>query len=651
VKPTCGRCRTAGLLCPGTPAPATTSLRWSTKHEVYLPRTQSDVSARQEVQLVDDDLPTSVTSPPRTAADGLNDFDEVSEPSRDMLAADEAAILDDIPELASEMGSITQSYPSTSTTDEYASDSTTLDLQESNADANIGNSDLIWSSWSGCCDHCLSGSSVCRCLIQEDTDGFPEPTDVQARNQSNCITRSPVREETTEFGILCPITYNPTDLVQDLCRYYFEHICGIFSSYDSDENPFRTIVSRKWQSSRPMLNAILSMSAAKLSRTMPGLQRVGQQYQAFAFQALQEALQDASTVSSELMLVILMLGLSASWHDTTDLGLAHLGFADSAIRNGLLDCSYGELDTVFFHKSLIYWKMTLAPAYPTASSSGNQVASSLIKLNERIDYDRMHTPRSDDNWKVRPHPWTGIAAHPQALFTKSCKLVQDVRSSQACSTVSSANIFAMSEALREAVEVESEVHTLELPSVDQIRDLGDCRTPAIHHVLMAEAYIYATLYQIYLFFPDILERRQTNPTRWSIPQGSTFEQSHTPSSTNLQHNKTQRYRVVQYLEDTVLSRLECIDFRSRTACLQPLLLLVAADSLASADESAPISERTHVRRRRAWIFERLANLEAQSIRVDSVQKAVDKTFRLMEDGKAVFWMDVLDLLGLWTMIG
>ena len=147
-----------------------------------------------------------------------------------------------------------------------------------------------------------------------------QATDVGTHQHHTGVADSRFRAEDTPKPLISAL--NPSlDVPSRLIKYYFSFVCTIFSTFDSNQNPFRFFVGQKWQNSRPIFYAMLSMSAAKLSRSHPDMKIIGLRHQSLAFEALREEMSRSSGFSSDILLTIPMLGLSTAWHDKKDLGI------------------------------------------------------------------------------------------------------------------------------------------------------------------------------------------------------------------------------------------------------------------------------------------------------------------------------------------
>ncbi|KAM5346035.1 hypothetical protein ACJ41O_009040 [Fusarium nematophilum] len=176
-------------------------------------------------------------------------------------------------------------------------------------------------------------------------------------------------------------------------EFYFKETSQLFSCYDSSMNPFRTTVSRLWDSSPLLYTTLKSMAAASLVDDFPHL---------------------------GALLAMLMLGGSAGWHDPTDLGLPFF----NRIRRKLASVQTGsferhDADSHFFHQATTYWEML--PSYvaesddPDSSDNmalavvGRGVSLYLVDpaishlsdlLERRLVRERLFSPAEGDSGEV-----------------------------------------------------------------------------------------------------------------------------------------------------------------------------------------------------------------------------------------------------------
>ncbi|KAJ5373877.1 Aflatoxin biosynthesis regulatory protein [Penicillium concentricum] len=415
-----------------------------------------------------------------------------------------------------------------------------------------------------------------------------------------------------------------------LIEYYFKEVAALFSSYDSQMNPFRTTVSRLWGSSLAMCRTMQSMAAATLVTEFPQFGPMGRRMRDEAIDIItrEEVIDDKS------LLALLMLGQTASWHDPNDLGISFFNLlrkqlntiASSSHSPGFGLPKNDSNNYRFFEEALIYWEMLLsfvADNDTMVLSDNSRTASS---TGESFVLQRV------------PHPWTGIARDTQFTVHEVGQLVRRERKRIHSRRFTSQDDITRAQlAIEKARELEERLLGLAHPSEAEIVSPGDDDTPVWHLLTMAEAYRCVGLMQLYRVFPDLLHNRLPAPTstspqypsnadpaprdsffpidldsmnlsagfgdpssttgqnatRHNAPSPSTISSPHnlyrhsphhipSPPPPDTQQTLTPEALYSNWLTEfavTTLSRLKTIPLESRTRCLQPFLLVASCSEL------------------------------------------------------------------------
>lgn len=428
------------------------------------------------------------------------------------------------------------------------------------------------------------------------------------------------RSSSRDFATISRSLNNPS---WTLIEYYFKEVAALFSSYDSQMNPFRTTVSRLWGSSLAMCRTMQSMAAATLVNDFPQFGPMGRKMRDEAVEIItREAVMD-----DKALLALLMLGQTASWHDPKDLGISFFNLLRKQV-NSLASSSnapnFGFAKSVsnnyrFFEEALIYWEMLLSFVTDNDSMlfSDDSRASS---MGEALVLQRI------------PHPWTGIARDTQFTVHEVGRLVRRERKRIRTRQFTSQEEIARARmAIKKAQELEERLLGLAHPSEAEIVSPGDEETPVWHLLTMAEVYRCTGLMQLYRVFPDLLRNRLPHPEVGEYP-GSTSstardpffpidldsmnmfpgfaETSSNPGSSNTTNQPTTLYtpssppqntypashsqsnptstedfnpdlhdKWLTEFAVTTLSRLKTIPIESRTRCLQPFLLVASCSEL------------------------------------------------------------------------
>ncbi|KAJ5964443.1 Aflatoxin biosynthesis regulatory protein [Penicillium vulpinum] len=415
-----------------------------------------------------------------------------------------------------------------------------------------------------------------------------------------------------------------------LIEYYFKEVAALFSSYDSQMNPFRTTVSRLWGSSLAMCRTMQSMAAATLVTEFPQFGPMGRRMRDEAIDIItrEEVIDDKS------LLALLMLGQTASWHDPNDLGISFFNLLRKQL-NTIASSSHGpgfgfpkndSNNYRFFEEALIYWEMLLSFVTDNDTIVLSDNSRNASSTGESFVLQRV------------PHPWTGIARDTQFTVHEVGQLIRRERKRiHSRRFTSQSDITRAQLAIEKARELEERLLGLAHPSESEIVSPGDDDTPVWHLLTMAEAYRCIGLMQLYRVFPDLLHNRlpastsappqypsnadpasrdpffpvdldsmnlsagfgDPSPARAQntnsqqnapSPSGSSphnlyrHSPHHLPSppSPDTQQTPTPETLYGNWLTEfavTTLSRLKTIPLESRTRCLQPFLLVASCSEL------------------------------------------------------------------------
>lgn len=441
------------------------------------------------------------------------------------------------------------------------------------------------------------------------------------------------------------------DIESVLVQHYFKDVCGLFSSFDSMLNPFRTTIGRIFQDSSAIYYAIQSMAAAHLANTFPNMTAVGIEMQRKACDSLQAELplvQSGQASSTMTFLSIILLGLTTCWHESSELGEDFLTTARSLILPKLLCNSEREevqRETQFFEESLIYWEMLMGFVTQDAMAF-----SSGPVLRSRVDPKKAPPVARNRDGQIVPHPWTGIAPTVQMLFAEVGRLV---RRERLLHMSGATDIRQRQDNLLNAATLEEDLLAAEYPMAEELADPGDERTAKRDFVVIAEAYRCAGLLELYRVFPSILRKRLgTDKFTWAdkaefefpVPR---FETPYEDTDTKLWINSLALH---------ILEELESLPSSTGTCCLQPILLVTAASELrfvssldyfdVYANDAKVLQARDFVDRR---LHEYAMRLPAKPIR--TAIEIVKESWRRLDDGQDVFWIDVMVEKGWHTVMG
>lgn len=396
------------------------------------------------------------------------------------------------------------------------------------------------------------------------------------------------------------------------------------------------------------------MAAACLADLFPKWHVVGTEMRRKAIEHV-EAEITASDVNIGSLLSLVMLGLTASWHNANDLGRKEFNYARKIMCDvragrvpGLVEISRSNgRNFQFFQEAMIYWEMLLS--YVVDDDS--------VVFVQQSEHAASHESNllSEHNF---PHPWTGVAKEPQAIVFEVGRLVRQERHrirNQRFTT--SADIKAASKALTTAKQLADSLQQLELPMEDIIVNPGDDLTPVKHLLTIAECYRLAGLLQLQRVFPDLL------------PGLLTYQPDASSSYTWSRRSETAIDTHLSMLALKIIDLLRTVPIESRTRCVQPFLLVAVASELQlttpSDNPTAPpdfddtialpdVPSAVDKLQARKFVIGRLSMFEhvlpAKPIR--QMVEIVSETWRRMDRGTPdVYWMDVMIEKGWETMMG
>ncbi|KAG9767957.1 hypothetical protein KCU88_g7355, partial [Aureobasidium melanogenum] len=285
-----------------------------------------------------------------------------------------------------------------------------------------------------------------------------------------------------------------TDDSSLLVAYYFKSTAQIFSCYDGNLNPFRKTISNLWQRSSLIFHSVSSMAAASLDQIFP-------QYRILARHHRREAVKlvgEAQAIDETVLLAMLMLGGTASWHNPRDMGTYFFNTVATKLRQMRVSGHFKHDDTNFrfFQEAMMYWEMLLA--YVVDSHELHKSGGSALIDEQRV------APRQV------PHPWTGVARETQYLVQEVGRLVRQQRKrARLHRFMTQSHIKELQRALRYAEDLECRLLAILRPPPHQsdVVNPDDRETPLWHLFTLAEIYRSAGLIQLYRVFPDLLHAR------------------------------------------------------------------------------------------------------------------------------------------------
>jgi hypothetical protein len=663
--PGCLQCKKRNVACPGYEK----TLKWSTKYEVFTPTQFKSQSPKPRST---PDLPRTPSNPtpsvPQTVAKGIEALAAVLPAGRKKTAS---------PEIDFNSTRTTSAVPSPPSLEEpvSAQESSTEDGESPREYEPFPMEDINMDPvmFDGLVDAIPMPHDDFNFEPFEDIDfhsgslddhlGFDMPD--HSHKQDVISTSLPVLDREREpsprlsrsllldlyrLPSPSPSPSSSNDVESLLIQHYFKDVCSVFSSFDSVLNPFRTTIGRIYQDSPSINYAIQSMAAAHLANTFPNMAATGLELQRKARDALEVELplaQNGQTSATKTFLSIMLLGLTTSWHDSSALGTEYLSTARDLILPKLFTRSAEaevEREAQFFEESLIHWEMLMGFVTEDAMSFSPK---SGLRPSVASKQNAPATRRPDG--KILPHPWTGIAPMVHFLFAEVGRLVRKERSMDRDSSM---DLRRRQENLMNAASLEEDLLSVTYPSVDEVADTGDERTPKEDFVVMAEAYRCAGLLEIYRVFPSILRKRlgsgkfgNNNYVDFKFPVPR-YETPFEDTDIKLWLNSLAMH---------IIRSLESLPASSGTFCIQPLLLVVAASELkfvssvdffdVDANDAQILSAREFVIRRLQEFALRLPNKPLRQM-----IQLIKETWRQSDEGRDAFWIDVMNEKGYHTIM-
>ncbi|EXJ84252.1 hypothetical protein A1O3_04919 [Capronia epimyces CBS 606.96] len=356
----------------------------------------------------------------------------------------------------------------------------------------------------------------------------------------------------------------------------------------------------------------------------------------------------SSTKKVELIIVVIMFGLSSSWCDLDDLGLAHYNAAATLLRD--LDGKELQLplqNYQYFEECLTYWWMMLS----FACDPSREVIH---------DPPRLTGMRTTTGCRF-PHPLTGISSEVQYLLGKVGYLVFSQRRRVLDRPLTTTDELLQSLSnIEKARGLESQLQTLDFPRSDSIADPKDPSTPVTDLVNIANAYRVCGLLLLYHAFPDLLRSKLTSETL-GLPSDSCYP------------DWESRRQFLGSLSLHALRILGGNNELSGTRTIEAILLVIISGELGwvtptvttHQGQSVPVELEDEPRKsfspepdqgdgddalssgpmleaRNAVLarFERVKSILPFKT-INRMKTLVLKTCELMDQGKDVFWVDVL----------
>ncbi|KAJ5678973.1 hypothetical protein N7462_007217 [Penicillium macrosclerotiorum] len=449
-----------------------------------------------------------------------------------------------------------------------------------------------------------------------------------------------------------------------LVQYYFDYVCKSWSSFDSPLNPFRIIVSRLWSRNAAIYYAIQSMAAASLANDFPGMRAIGIQTQQQAIACLRNnpriGTLHRDNQDDEFFLALLMIGLTTSWHNASDLGLEYLKEAkDHLIQKQQMcqdpDSTFAKQYPLFQH-NLLYWNMLAA-----------FVADDSILLSDESVLEKPDPETSVYliDGQTLPHPWTGPLSQSLRLFYQTARVIRSARifhrthvENIDLATFDFDHLVKEIGLRQKAERLEEDILFTSLPLYCGPVDVGDTNTPPSHFIFLAETYRCAALLQIYHVFPEILEDRLHLNERPEIEKPALFALLFSENPPAHSAEDTRRILALH-----IVSLLDELPSMSGTRFMQLILLTcVSSDLVFSTDALfGPTANAltclnildVEIAQARRKVSTRLSELTLNipKLPMQRISKIVHEVWERADSGRGGYWLDIMIELNLETMMG
>ncbi|KAH8681669.1 fungal-specific transcription factor domain-containing protein [Xylariales sp. PMI_506] len=538
TKPECLMCQKNGRKCPGY----SQSFRWSTKYEKSLTgKAKGPSNLSDLVDATSKAIPHSESADPSASTDPSGSSPISVEPAFPHLPPNEASASLDASILVPD-----------------GSDGSLPPLLDSLIlpEYDYGIQDLLQDIWQDDPQPSLispvdlskpDSTQIVRSPVYFSASGARTPNSIWTLNQPFSPLYQPIFSQ-------IPRTLNDNSSL--LVEEWFRHVCPMWSSFDSDVNLNRKLAYETWTRSEAVMYCLQSMSATCLSSQMPQMRHVAISCLKGAISAIQTKLQAIQSQSigsfpTDVLLALCCVGTAACWIDTKEIGAKFLREAKSVLKRMNRDSkNFSAQDRQmlsFFNNSVIYWNMLVA----VVSDEQDTLGIPRLKEPENKELSR----------PIVPHPWTGISATAQRLFTQAVRLCRRFRRHHKQGSISTMRSLQIAlKDIEEAQAIEEELLELEHYELHEISDTGDTMSPRSHFVDVAEGYRLASLLQLYQTFPDLVARR--------LPRDALESAGCVPWDS-----------WIVPLSLRLVETLKRIPVTSGTRCIQPLLYLSASTGL------------------------------------------------------------------------
>lgn len=332
------------------------------------------------------------------------------------------------------------------------------------------------------------------------------------------------------------------------------------------------------------------------------------------------------------LLVAIMLGQTAGWHDPHDLGLKFYRRSKELLRclelhPAILEKTTVSTDISFFQNAIGHWETLYAfvlpqeRLYPLAKlSKGAQPSLPLIEM----------------------HPWTLANPELMSILRHIGQLVLTNRTMlHEKKFWCRADLLSFTNAINDSIDLERRLLDLELPAENNLIDPKDDTTPVSHVTKISQAYRLVALMLIYRIFPDVLDTRINSHDKHDIFQSDVGVH---PVPDLDSETAIVKERWLRRLAMHALQLVKEIPLEYHTRCIQPFLLIALSCEVGSLNSDTSIDSRIATLEARDFIQSRLRDFKyylpprPAQCRLDHVLEIWRKLDSRKDD---TFWLDVV----------
>lgn len=435
---------------------------------------------------------------------------------------------------------------------------------------------------------------------------------------------------------------------EHLVQHYFSEVCALYSCFDSDRNPFRSIVAELRKDSATIHLSIQSMAIAHLSNHYLYMAPLGRMKRMQSWKSLQIDLRRyraGKIALDKVLMSCLLLGLSSAWHQPSDLGLQYLFIARNLIQMYLRSNRQSSSplpNEKFYLDAFMHWEMLASFFEPVA-------------MMPFPGFGAPDPPMPVRGESVSPHPWTGVAPELHFALAEVGRVLRRRMSRLAMMGESYAQERSAKDEIDEqwSGSLERLLQSIRLPDIEDIEEYGDKYTPKIDLLRTAEAYRFVGLLELYMIVPTLLDAR--------IDRGEPFPPSIEPNFTEPTGNSGFPERRDSWLSAIALHTLDLIkdvSIHSATCRMHMLVLVSAGSQLRTpSDASTPEHQNAHhdkVLEGRGLVDSRMLALSRKypQKQVLQILDIIKEAWERLDRGDArVHWLQIAHEQNWQTMLG